>query len=341
MQYDAITDLERLGYTPREAAFLYLIGRNSGFFLRRQFVHFANGVLGALPQHFVSKAINKEHISVLDYGQRRHVYHLNSRTIYRILQLEDCPNRRTKGDHEIVTRLLIVDYLLERLNDQWLSTEGEKISFFTDEKGLDRACLPRSLGRTGDSKNETAARYFPDRFPIAVRQAQEKSPVVARFTYFDEGACTVKAFDRFLDTYHDFLQNLDTFELDYISFSSRNFVAAEKCFRKRFLPVGSAVSSELLPFGCAHLARFFAAEDRWNRNDSRFSQPDLAVLREGEKMYRIPEHESLRSAWQAGRSAFESQLRSLGELRQPKSLFNSCIVQQSYPLFGYKNVGNW
>lgn len=341
MPYDAITDLERLGYTPREAAFLYLIGRNSGFFLRRQFVQFANGTLGALPQHFVSKATKKEHICALDYGQRRHVYHLNSRTIYRILQMENCPNRRTKGDHEIATRLLITDYLLERLNARWLSTESEKTSFFVNEKGLDQSCFPRSLGRTDNGNTETVARYFPDRFPIAVRQAEGGSSLLVRFTYFDEGACTVKAFERFLGSYQELLHNLDAFELDYVSFSSRNFIAADKCFRKLFLPAGVTISSKLLPFGCDHLIGFFAAEDRWNRNDSRFSQEDLAVLREGEKTYCRPEHETLRSAWHCGKSEFQNELRSLGEVQQPKAMFNSCVIEQDYPLFGYKNAGNW
>ncbi len=341
MQYDAITDLERLGYTPREAAFLYLVARNSGYFLRRQFIQFANGTLGALPQHFVSKALNKDHISALDYGQRRHVYHLNSRTIYRILQMEDCQNRRAKGDHEIATRLLIVDYVLERLKQEWLTTEQEKVDFFTTEKGLKLDCLPRALARASDGGTETVARYFPDRFPIAVNQADEESARLVRFTYFDEGACTVKALDRFLSTHQRLLDNLDAFELDYVSFSSRNFVAAEKSFRKRFLPAGSTVTSKLLPLGCDHLIRFFTAEDRWNRNESRFSQEDLAILREGEKTYCSSEHELLRSAWQSGRSEFENQLRSLGEVRHPKTVFNPCIVQQSYPLFGYKNAGNW
>src|SRR5713226_6279874 len=100
-QYDPIPDLERLGYTPREAAFLYLVGHNSGFFLRRQFLYFLNRKLGSLAQNFIEKARGNQHVSVLDYGQRRHIYHLNSRTIYRILQDEDSPYRRPRGDHEI------------------------------------------------------------------------------------------------------------------------------------------------------------------------------------------------------------------------------------------------
>jgi hypothetical protein len=37
MNRDPIPFIEELGYTPREAAFLYAIGVHSGYFLRRQF----------------------------------------------------------------------------------------------------------------------------------------------------------------------------------------------------------------------------------------------------------------------------------------------------------------
>ena len=36
MDYDPISILQNVGYTEREAAFLYLVARHSGYFLRRQ-----------------------------------------------------------------------------------------------------------------------------------------------------------------------------------------------------------------------------------------------------------------------------------------------------------------
>ena len=38
--YDPISELQKLGYTEREAAFLYLVGIHSGYFLRRQYLAF-------------------------------------------------------------------------------------------------------------------------------------------------------------------------------------------------------------------------------------------------------------------------------------------------------------
>ena len=40
MTVDPISALESLGYTEREAAFLYLVAAHSGYFLRRQFDYF-------------------------------------------------------------------------------------------------------------------------------------------------------------------------------------------------------------------------------------------------------------------------------------------------------------
>ena len=45
---DPIPDLERIGYTQREASFLYLVGRASGYFLARQYAEFLNRKPGAL-----------------------------------------------------------------------------------------------------------------------------------------------------------------------------------------------------------------------------------------------------------------------------------------------------
>ena len=39
--YDPIRELRKFGYTERESAFLYLVGVNSGYFLRRQFLKLA------------------------------------------------------------------------------------------------------------------------------------------------------------------------------------------------------------------------------------------------------------------------------------------------------------
>ena len=65
---DPIPFLESLGYTRREAAFLYAVGMHSGYFLRRQFDACIGRVKGAISQHFLSKALRRGHIRALDFG---------------------------------------------------------------------------------------------------------------------------------------------------------------------------------------------------------------------------------------------------------------------------------
>ena len=336
-QHDSITDLEKLGYTPTEAAFLYLAGRNSGYFVRRQFNQFARGSLGARAQRFVDKALAKRHAEALDYGQRRYIYHLSSRTIYGVLQIENSPARHAKGDHEIATRLLILDYLLAHLTEHWLSTEIEKVNFFCNELAIEKHQLPRCLVRNGA---KTVTRSFLDRFPIAILHSPKNGSISVRFTYFDEGARTIKAFARFLRNHQNLFERLNSFELAFVSLSSRNLLAAEQYFQRLF-PGSSALATRLLPEGVDHIIRFFEAERRLDRKDPHFSQTDLATLRDGEAIYSTTKHDLLRSAWNKSRLQFENQLRSLGEAIVPSAQFTKHLVEESYPVFGYRKTAGW
>jgi hypothetical protein len=98
MNRDPIPFIEELGYTPREATFLYAVGMHSGYFLRRQFDGYIGRVKGAISQHFLNKAERRGHIRALDYGQNRKVFHLYWKPIYRLLGDEDSQHRRVKGD---------------------------------------------------------------------------------------------------------------------------------------------------------------------------------------------------------------------------------------------------
>lgn len=331
--YDPITCLERLGYTSREACFLYPVGRNSGYFLRRQFLEFAQGKAGALAQNFVTKALANGHISALDYGQRRHLYHLRSCLVYAILEMENTRHRRAKGDHEIATRLLVLDYSLGQLEQRWLSTEAEKTEFFEKELQISPEHFPQALGRAS-SENPTGIRYFPDHFPVAAIQQKPGSKACIRFTYFDAGMATVTAFERYLRNYRELFLRLSSFELVFVAVSSSNFLEARRLFERMILDPTKA--RRLLPHGPEHLSRYFTAQDLWERNDSSFTGEDLLVMKEGERIYMQPEHTLLRAAWRNGRVAFEQELSRLGMRRAANGRFTTHMVQKSYPIFGYK-----
>ncbi len=63
--YDPIAELQKLGYTEREAAFLYLVGMHCGYFLRRQYLQFLRREDGAMVQRFLEKSIEREHVHAI------------------------------------------------------------------------------------------------------------------------------------------------------------------------------------------------------------------------------------------------------------------------------------
>ncbi len=92
--YDPVPDIERLGYTEREAAFLYLVAIHSGYCLRRQYMHFIEREDGAMVQRFLQKGAEREHLRPIEYATGRHVYHLKAKLLYRFIAQPDSQNRR-------------------------------------------------------------------------------------------------------------------------------------------------------------------------------------------------------------------------------------------------------
>src|SRR5579864_884917 len=327
MPYDPIPDIEKLGYTWRESAFLYLVGTNSGFFLSRQYCEFLARKLGALIQRVAEKGTAYGHIETLGYGQRRHVYHLKSRALYELFGDEEYPGLRTKGDAEIKTRLMVLDYVLAHRSERFLAVQQDKIDFFLNACKVPKETLPRPT-------RSLAERYFPERFPIYCREASTTAAREIRFTYFDCGASGTKRFVRFLNAYKPLAQELGSFAIHYIADSQRNLLTAERAFNRAF-----PKASKLLPFGREHIAQFFDVEALWNRKDPRFNQQDLAVLTDGEKVYTLPEHKELRTAWLRSRKDFDVLLARLGGKQVVRGRFSSEILKRTYPIFGHRYRG--
>ena len=312
--YDPTLDFVHLGYTQREAAFLYLVGSGSGYFLARQYARFLQRKPGALIQQFLNKATLRGDVEPLDYRQRRLVYHLKSRTIYRLLGDEESQNRRAKGDQQIKTKLMILDYVLDHVGQPFACSAATKSQFLREFAVLD---IPETL-------------ISPDRFPLFVSpDAGSRSKL--RFTYFDHGTSTIKPFVRNLCSQRALFDRIGHFELVYVAQSARNHSTAVGVFGRLF-PT-SEIASDLLPFGRDHLARFFEAEARWNRNDPQFTQDDLKVLREGERAYVLPEHRSLRDSWRIGRAEFDATLRTICGAKRTDGRLSFYVLHESYPIF--------
>jgi hypothetical protein len=225
MTADSIIALKSLGYSEREAAFLYLVAAHSGYFVRRQFDYFTDRNKGALVMRFLDKARVAGHVEYLDYKQGWHVYHLFSRAIYRLLGNSESQLRRRKGDAQVRARLMALDYVLENDGDHFLESEAERVRFFVEGRRI-----ASDLSIDSDGQLHPLLTSFPISLADRIRPIQSS----VRFAFVDEGLSTTEKFLRFLSVADPLLRAVGNFEVVYVSVSTFNFQAAKDAFWNLF-----------------------------------------------------------------------------------------------------------
>jgi hypothetical protein len=225
MTIDPIVSLESLGYTQREAAFLYLVAIHSGYFLRRQFDYFIDRNRGGIVARFLEKGRINGHIRFLDSRHGRQVYHLTFKPIYRLLGIPDSQNQRVKGDAEVRARLIKLDYVLENNRDHYLATDAEKLQFFSAVRRLDSQFYMTTNGT-----------LYPElrSMPISLVDRTSPSTSLVRCAFIDEGLLTTAKFDRVISAVAPTLAALRHFELVYVASSDHKFKDAATIFWKKF-----------------------------------------------------------------------------------------------------------
>ena len=325
--YDPIPELPKFGYTERESAFLYLVGMNSGYFLRRQFLRFIKREDGAMAQRFLQRSIDFQHVHSVEYAAGRHIYHLKSKLIYRILEAEDSQNRRIKGDRQIKARLTQVDYLVAHLGDQFLENTKQKLTFFREKLKLPADSLPQiKYGNMGTPC------YFPDRFPIAVTQEPHQSHPLITFTFVDDGLRSVSAFVRWLEQYAPLLRSLHRAEVIYAADNSRNFHGTDQEFLRRFPP---QTGTKELPNGVDHFLSYLEIRTKYDRQGDGFSTDDMRVLRAGMELYTSLEQQALLATWKMG-STTEEKIRRRFEPKTKQISIHSYLLEYDYPIWSMK-----
>ncbi len=238
-QHDAIDTIQHLGYSEREAAFLYTVAVYSGYFLRRQFNLFVQRERGAIATQFLRKARRRGHVREIQCEPGRALYQLHAKSLYRIVSQEDSQNRRAKGTREIRRRLIMLDYVLAHLGkEEFLDSELSRRTFFA-RLGMKPEIL-------------TSAAEFGDLMPVTVRRTDDRPTVC--FTFIDEGHRSTAKFERFLRTHDRLLCSLIDFAVIYVATTPRNFVPAQRLFEHRFpativpqLPGSSSRSARGVP----------------------------------------------------------------------------------------------
>jgi len=218
-QHDAIDTIQHLGYSEREAAFLYTVAVYSGYFLRRQFNLFVQRERGAIATQFLRKARRCGHVREIQCEPGRALYQLHAKSLYRIVRQKDSQNRRAKGTREIRRRLIMLDYVLAHLGEEeFLDSELSRRTFFA-RLGMKPEIL-------------ASAAEFGDLMPVTVRKTDGRPTVC--FTFIDEGHRSTAKFERFLRTHDRLLCSLIDFAVIYVATTPRNFEHAQRLFERRF-----------------------------------------------------------------------------------------------------------
>jgi hypothetical protein len=320
--YDPVPVLESVGYTEREAAFLYLVALHSGYFLRRQYGRFIHRERGAIAEQLLRKGVALGHLQSIACGQARFVYHLASREVYAAVGLAASQHRRLKGDAQIKSRLMVLDFVLDHLGEALLDSIDAKLNFFTLNLGLSANILVES----GSGR----ASFFPEEFPILIGERQSVC-----FTFFDEGALSTSSFENFLRRYRAVFAALPSFELLYLADTGRNFERATKVFATLYPEARAFGVTPMTPRGVDHFLEYLRAHENNDTQKCPITLRDLEILREGERLYTTLEHQALCAAWKIG-STSADRIRQRFQQQGPQAKFTTTLMPYSYPLYQLK-----
>ena len=306
MPADQVDRIAALGYTEPEARFLYIVATHSGYFTLRQFLAFTGARRGKRSTAFAQKLLKHAHATIRDYMGTGSVFHLFSRLVYRPIEKDNLRNRRRHSFEYIRTRLVLLDFLLENPEYEFLETEQDKVRFFCESLGVPKEALPAKVYE-GGSESQPTLRYFVDKFPLFLALPISGASPVVTFTYVDSGCASLSNFAAHLGAYQALFRQLKSFRFVYVAARTTQFGCAETRFRSFIKgPLESDVSSEIL--------RYFKVRRKWERHEYVIPvTEDLEFLAEARRRFHGERFESLYEAWCAGRLA-EREFR--GEFRQ-------------------------
>jgi hypothetical protein len=216
--YDAVDTIRCLGYTERQASFIYTVAVYSGYFLRRQFNFAVERQRGWIAANFLAKAKRAGHVREIQCAPARLLYQVCSKHIYRIAGCEGSRNRRAKSPQEIRRRLIMLDYVLARLGRQeFLMADASRRKF---------------LAQFGVREDAFASSTkFGELLPVSVHREKK---LTIQFAFIDEGQRSIAKFERFLSTHDKLLCSLPAFEVVYVALRPELFREARELFGRLF-----------------------------------------------------------------------------------------------------------
>jgi hypothetical protein len=325
--------VRELGYTEREARFVAIAALHSGYFLRRQFTQAVGVGSGKAANTFTAKLLRSSHASVVAVCHNAHLFHLCSKLLYERLGIPNSRNRRPRAPFAVKSRLMGLDYVLAHATTSFFGTYVERVTFFCDVLGLDRAVLPTKFVGQG---NHRRPRYFTDGFPLGLDDSADGSPMLT-FCYVDDGGSSVSAFQTYLAQYRPLLRTLTTpARLVYIADTRRHFHPARVVF-DHFLDEQAADRSATGADLVTRLAAYFRVRQLYeSRQFNALTKEAMDLLRDGRDTFRGDPYDEWFKHWSVqGDDSLAPLLRGSGtETPLRKLVFETWCADQAYDLFG-------
>jgi hypothetical protein len=324
--------IERYGYTPTQARFLYLVATHSGYFTQQQFFRFAGVQRGGMGTRLIQKALQHGHIRTARLARHTLIYNLFSRPFYESINKENLRNRRHLSDELIRTRLLILDFVLAHPDHDYLETEHDKVRYFHEELGLPLALLPHRIYQGTKSQSQTE-RYFVDRFSIFLsRPDRSAGHSVPSFVYCDSANNSLVGFLSYLENYQPLLCRLPEFELIYSAPTAAKFHRAEAFFTRLFAP-SPRVNSQ-------HLNQYFTVRQLWESGQTdQLTRSDRDLLRIGDQRYQDQLFDRAYREW-AAKGLTPADLDTLFSPtpEQQKMAIKTHLLPESYDILDHISI---
>jgi len=282
-QMNAVQNLIAMGFTPRDADFLYLAGTHSGVFTLRQYRTFVRAQRGGFQDRFTARLEANKFITRLAISTYNQIIHLSSKTFYRAILTEDSRLRRGMSAGLMRQRLQFMDFIVLNPEARYLTTESAKCDIITAQFGVTRDVLPRQTycSRSGEA---TTVRYFPERFPLFIKETP--MDVLLGVVYGEDPAHSFAAFRKFITDNRPLFDAVPSLSFVYISpFERRRAMALD--YLAASFEHTHAVSTPAVQ-------RYFSLRKRFdNKLDHTFTDDDVEFWDTAHRRYNKPQYEPL------------------------------------------------
>lgn len=285
-------NLRKLGFTHRQADFLYLVGTNTGVFTMDHYRTFAGIKSGKACMSLMDRLCALKFVTRLAIEDRLFITHIDHKAFYRAILTPDSRLRRRMSWGLIRQRLQFMDYIASNPEASYLSTERARREIIPAQFGVPERAFPTKLFISQKSKSRTT-RYFPARFPLFIREIDHE--VSLGVVWGEDPAFTFQAFRKFVLAHKSFFDQIPSLYFVYISpFQRRRELALS------LLTTALGRSRTVVD---AELTRFFELQKLMDaKRDREFSDDDYVFWDRSYRRYKGPEYDLLYRHYCGGNS---------------------------------------